>query len=1463
MEGETMQNNLPKQIKEYNARHARVKRWQKLVMFLSCIVVFCTTYALILPAITMSEDTFCGLEEHVHSVEAGCYEVALICGHEDETDHDVSSDASPSQTVKPTDAPTVAPHVHTDECYEMRKTLICGKEESPVSSHYHTADCYSSTLTCTLEEGGLPVHEHGDNCYTASGELICGMQENLIEPHTHTDACYSHELICTLPEGEFGHEHTDDCYLIENILTCTIPQGESVDQSEMDGGTESVDQYSEIADEGDGQVVDQGEALETSSTEAAAHVHTEECYQYTLICEMPEHQHSLACYSDPTADIESASVWERTLPKELSGDWATDLLAVAKSQLGYTESKRNYIVLEDGSVKGYTRYGEWYGCRYEDWCAMFASFCLNYADIPTSDMPRDVRCRTWIESLAARDMYRTGDYVPKAGDLIFFDWENDIRDGVADHVGIVEYVEDGRVHTIEGNSGNSVRRRDYDLDYDAIMGYGELPTQTQPDITKTASIYTDASCESALDDGSSITVTGQMPDDAQVRAYPVDIETEQTVIWAYDISICLPDGTPYEPEEGQSMTVSVYVPANEAAASSETEQGTVDADNAGSEGEEESLLSTALYYVPDSGDMVPLTAEQSGGNVTFTADHFSVYALLATEGINGQSALIREFNNAVANGGETTLQLSQDVAYTSDRTMTLNTSANITIDLNGYNIKVTGAAAPFNVTSGTLTIVDTAQTSDGITFSYEVMNSTATGATGATVENTQDYTVSTNGYIQGSSQPIVQLSGGTFTLQSGVLCGGTGRAIVQSGGTVTLSGGCIYGFSQAKDSATDADSTTFGGAAVISGGTFNISGGVLAGNSAPNGGAIYISGGTLNISGGAISGNTSTRTAGGLDGNGEDGAYRCGGGAIYADGSADIDLSGGYITCNTAVGTGYFDGGGGVFLSGASSMKMTGGYITGNTAQGGGGVRTDYGKEAAFSMSGGIVAGNTATTAEGGGIAIGSGGEGAIYGGHITNNATQSTEYWGGGGLFCAEGGMLNMYSVLVTDNTADGYGGGIGGSSTGQLYIYQDSGGAVYGNHDASGKDAANYAGGSAKNDKDAEAADTDIFQSNGHSDFFCANNSAVTGAMPGGYSANWQGSADGQAVSAGADDILRAETAMGLTSHPTDAAKSAAQKAAKVYVNGNSAYTHGGGIMCSGTLNIGTACDMYNPVYLKLNATTVLNGLSGETVTQEDGEFNFRIVTRAEDSTETVVSETANDADGAIAFDALGFADEGTYTYYIYQAQSGGDVSVQYDSTEYRVTVVVGTESDTALSDGAKLFKRQITSLTVAKRTDDGWANVVADETARSGTVMQSLSEGGAAFINRVNDITSVTVNKVWSGGTVRPEVTVWLLEDGVRKQSVILNETNSWTHTWSDLGYGHSYSVEEIPVAGYAASYSSEQSGNGTIVTITNTYDKEEYVLPNTGGSGTLPIMACGALLVLISALTFIHLRRRAMT
>lgn len=213
------------------------------------------------------------------------------------------------------------------------------------------------------------------------------------------------------------------------------------------------------------------------------HEHTDECYDKVLICGKEEHQHTLICYSNPDADVETQEEWEATIPKELSGTVIENLISVAKSQIGYKESELNYFVTDNNDIKGYTRYGAWYGDEYGDWSAMFVSFCLNYANISEDAVPYESDCQNWVEKLKTTGIYKdSADYIPTAGDIVFFD--ND-KDSVADHVGLITEMIPStefspiRLSVIEGDANNKVKNETYKLTDDKIFGYGHLPFESE------------------------------------------------------------------------------------------------------------------------------------------------------------------------------------------------------------------------------------------------------------------------------------------------------------------------------------------------------------------------------------------------------------------------------------------------------------------------------------------------------------------------------------------------------------------------------------------------------------------------------------------------------------------------------------------------------------------------------------------------------------------------------------------------------------------------------------------------------------------------------------------------------------------------------------------------------------------------------------------------------------------------
>ena len=130
----------------------------------------------------------------------------------------------------------------------------------------------------------------------------------------------------------------------------------------------------------------------------------------------------------------------------------SDLIDVAKGELGYKASESN------------TKYGKWYGTQ-GPWCAMFVSWCANQAGVKTSVVPKFAYVPTGMTWFKNKGRYKgRGSYTPKRNDIVFF--------GGGNHVGIVEKVSGQTLHTIEGNTTNSVARRQYALSNSYVTGFG-------------------------------------------------------------------------------------------------------------------------------------------------------------------------------------------------------------------------------------------------------------------------------------------------------------------------------------------------------------------------------------------------------------------------------------------------------------------------------------------------------------------------------------------------------------------------------------------------------------------------------------------------------------------------------------------------------------------------------------------------------------------------------------------------------------------------------------------------------------------------------------------------------------------------------------------------------------------------------------------------------------------------------
>lgn len=1325
-----MKYDVLRGAEKYTKVHKRKRLRHRVVTVLAGVVVFCTTYALILPAITLEKQ--CDIPEHTHtdacyaqvtSVEkrvpvcsaetleihrhtADCYDANgnPTCGYADFVVHSHDSRCYDETGNLWCPLPEIKAHRHTADCYALpeghthaegcytsvRGDLVCGE-------HVHTDACYTETavLACGLEES--EEHQHDENCYKTSRELTCGIDSD----HSHTDACYEWEqvlscdlpteptedaqpvLVCTKPEIVL-HRHTPDCFDADGNLICG--QAQILEHQHSDACFETV---AEPVDTGTLTCTDtahvhtarcygtwelvcgqeehthseactQNEQEETVFCGKDAHTHGEACRDENgeLVCGTEEHTHSLACYADPGADVETAELWEQTFAGvTLTGNWRQDTLAIAETQLDYAESTKNYVVAEDGeTVKGYTRYGAWCGEPYGDWNVMFLTFCLHYAGV--EGVPPDRDCGGWVTAWA--DAFEPAQsHTPAVGDLVLFDRDGD---GTADRAGLVAQITDSGFAAMEGDAEDAVRLLTYGADDPGILGYINLP-EGPKEFTLTAQ----------TENGITVTITGEsasLPYPAREITVTV---TEVTDGERRAIRDQILGEEQAEPERSYLLDITLWHGEEEI---EPTGSVTVTFSGIDTEG-----LYPKVYHIDTNAqtatDMETKTGEN--GDVTVDTDHFSLYdlRLLTFQDLSGY------VGDKFSEGGN--FKLTGD-AWTADNGSSANLSItqNTTIDLNGHTLTISKSGQCFEVQDGaTLTIIDSAAPQETVTDSggavygnkatlendaltYYITKSTPSGT--GTTETLEQHTVTLTGAIRcdESSGQAIKVNGGTLDIQGGALRNSSGKRIVlMESGTLTMSGGYIVGGGSQGNP---------GGGIYVTNGTLNISGGVVAANRGNSGGGIYVNSGELNISGGAVAGNEV------INGHSDNG------GGIYVN-SGTLNLSGGYVTnnykecgcndCRNDVNNTH--GGGGIALANSSVMNMTGGYVTGNySGLAGGGIYAGFfGHNVRFTMSGGTIAGNCAELGEGGGLRIAGGTNGVIQATnkvYITNNITNSNNDWGGGGIFVQEKGNLSIVNSLITNNSAGGFGGGVGACPTGETLIVNQDGAAIYENR-ASGT---NMSGGGNNKTYDSTLAQTsEVFTRNGYADYFCVRardgangpTSLVTGLMAGGGAANWTGSCDEQPVSIGPSGYAAAKYLFGLDAHPDGTAKSQAVNAAKVIITGNHSNIHGGGIMTNGGLILGRKEEI-------VTATPALDitgtkALLKDGAAQESGrDFHFLL----KNSTgEEVGTATADAATGQFTISPnVQYTQAGTYTYTLSEVNDNRP-GITYDTNVHTIQVTI----------------------------------------------------------------------------------------------------------------------------------------------------------------------------------------------
>lgn len=367
-----MNDILKTYMERFRENRHTLRRYTAFVLALAMITTLFVNWQLHGVGISMTAQYQCGEEEHTHT--ADCYTKVLTCGYEEGELENADEVAAAAATSQPT--------------VEAEPAPLALEPQIEFVPHEHTEDCYTEvqTLTCMEEE-----HVHGDDCFDPEdGSLICDKFE-----HTHDESCYTteYELTCGLEEGE----------LVEQVVEPT--------------------QSAELA----AMAVAEPVALEPAvdTVEPIYHHHTDACYEEVLTCPLPEHHHTVACLSDTSADVETPEEWQAANAEAvMTGNWDEDLLSVAKTQLGYEQSEKNFeIDPADGvTLRYYSRYGQSYGNPYGEWDVMFLSYCLKYAGIPQSAIPQEASVLSLRSSMSDMDWLLDGEdgSAANVGDIVIY-----------------------------------------------------------------------------------------------------------------------------------------------------------------------------------------------------------------------------------------------------------------------------------------------------------------------------------------------------------------------------------------------------------------------------------------------------------------------------------------------------------------------------------------------------------------------------------------------------------------------------------------------------------------------------------------------------------------------------------------------------------------------------------------------------------------------------------------------------------------------------------------------------------------------------------------------------------------------------------------------------------------------------------------------------------------------------------
>ena len=1444
-----MRQDVLRNAEKYTKVHKRKRLRYRVVTALAGVVVFCTTYALILPAITLEKQ--CDIPEHTHT--DACY----------------AQVTSVEKRVPVCSAKTLEIHRHTADCYDANGNPTCGYADFVV--HSHDSRCYDETgnLWCPLSEiethrhtdgcYALPeVHTHAEGCYTSvRGNLVCGQ-------HVHTDACYTETtvLVCGLEESEehqhdencyetsrelscgieSDHSHTDDCYEWERVLSCDLPTDSAEDaQPELVCTKPEIVLHrhtSDCFDAGGNLICGQTQILEHRHSDACfetvaepvdtgtltctdtAHVHTARCYgTWELVCGQEEHTHSEACTAvepeEPVFCGKDAHTHGEACRDE-NGELVCGTEEHTHSLACYADPGADVETAElwEQTFAGVTLTGNW----RQDTLAIaetqlgYAESTKNYVVAEDGETVKGyTRYGAWCEEPYGdwNTMFLTfclhyagvegvppdrdcGGWVTSWADA--FEPAQSHTPAVGD---LVLFDRDGdgtadRAGLVAQITDSGFAAMEGDAE-DAVrlLTYGA----DDPGILGYINLPEGAkefTLTAQTENGITVTITGE----SASLPYPAR-EITVTVTEVADgerrtIRDQILGEEQAEPERSYLLDITLWHGEEEI---EPTGSVTVTFSGIDTEG-----LYPKVYHIDTNAqtatDMEAKTAEN--GDVTIDTDHFSLYEVQA----RSFQTLSGYVGDAFINGGE--FQLTGD-AYTADgaNSPILSITQNTTIDLNGHTLTISKANQYFDVHDGAkLTIMDSSD-------SIQDTESTVTGklyGNRATLENDiLTYYITESTPTGTGTKETLKKHTVPLTDVGKILCQETSAQAILVKGALELQSGVLQNTGGQHIFTVDGGTLDINGGYIVGGGsndkpgggiyvdngTVNLRGGVIAANRGSSGGGIFFQNGTLNISGGAVTGNEVNN------------GHTDNGGGIFVQ-NGTLNLSGGYVTnnykacdCNDCQGdVNNTHGGGGIALANSSVMNMTSGYVTGNySGLAGGGIYAGFhSHNVKFTMSGGTIASNCAELGEGGGLRIAGGTDGVIQATnkvYITNNITNTNNDWGGGGIFVQESGNLNITNALITDNTAGGYGGGVAACPTGETLITHTDGAAIYENIDYGKK----MSGRGNNKDADSEVAQKNsTFTSNGHKDYFCVrsggNNpiSLVTGRMLGDGAANWTGSSDGTHITISKTGYATANYLFGLAADPDSEAIAAAKNAARVIITGNKSSIHGGGIMTNGGLILGKKEAI-------VTATPELDiigtkALFKDGVKQKSGlDFTFQLT---DDTGKVFGTATSDAATGQFTISPdEQYSQAETRTYYLTEVNEGKP-GVNYDKTKHTIQVTVSERTVSLL--GVTFKSYYVSSVTL-----DG-----SESGGSSGSGSGGDSQSGIFKVRYQNTNNWANVNVyVWDAATNKivgdwPGKPMTMDTDGTYYYDLTVTGTGNYNYVFNNGSGEQTGNIENVPYA-----------------------------------------------------------------